>query len=317
MHLNAENVLKKPNKLQRLTGLNEQEFHELEEPFRQVYERLVIEPSMKRAERKRAYGGGRKGEIPEITDKLLFILVYTKVYPLLFVQGILFGMEEYPACRWVKILLPVLDETGGTIHLKPKQAKGKSVEELIEEFPEIKELGSLVDGVERPVRRSKDAEKQAEQYSGKKKRHMTKRVTLVHPKTQYILATSQEHPGSVHDKKIIDEEQMTCTEPLTIKGDSGFQGLEIGSSQVITPHKKKRKRKGEPKDELSPEQRQWNRELAHERIGIEHSNAGFKRNRSAADILRNTREGIGKLFDEIAMALHNLRVTARASYHLA
>jgi DDE superfamily endonuclease len=117
-----------------------------------------------------------------------------------------------------------------------------------------------VDEVERPVQRPTDAQKQIDQYSGKKKRHTTKRVTLTHPQTQYILAVSPEYPGSVHDKKLLDEEQMRASASITVKGDSGFQGLVIGAAQIITPLKKKRKKKGDPKDELSPAQKQSNRE---------------------------------------------------------
>ena len=74
-----------------------------------------------------------------------------------------------------------------------------------------------------------------------------------------------------------------------------------GTSQIITPEKKKRKKKGEPRDELSPEAKHSNRQLAQERIAIEHSNAGFKRNHSASDILRNTRKGCGLLFNLVAI----------------
>ena len=101
-------------------------------------------------------------------------------------------MAESKACKWVGILLPVLDTALDRSHVRPKRAKGRSLEEIIEEFPELKELGVLTDGTERPIRRPKDAQEQKEAYSGKKKHHTKKHVTLTHPKTQYILATSEE-----------------------------------------------------------------------------------------------------------------------------
>src|SRR5437899_9022850 len=116
-------------------------------------------------------GGGQKGALKDPADKLLFILVYTRIYPLLIIQGMFFGMAESKACKWVGLLLPVLDATLGEIHMRPKRAKGRSLEEIIEEFPELKELGILTDGTERPIRRPKDAVQQKEHYSGKKKRH--------------------------------------------------------------------------------------------------------------------------------------------------
>src|SRR5437588_645169 len=41
---------------------------------------------------------------------------------------------------------------------------------------------------------------------------------------------------------------------------SGFQGLSIGSAEIIIPFKRKRKKKGEPKDELTEQQTQAKRE---------------------------------------------------------
>ena len=69
----------------------------------------------------------------------------------------------------------------GEIHVRPKRATGRSLEEIIEEFPELQELGVLTDGTERPIRRPKDEAEQKEHYSGKKKRHTSKHVTITHP----------------------------------------------------------------------------------------------------------------------------------------
>jgi hypothetical protein len=88
----------------------------------------------------------------------------------------------------------------------------------------------------------------------------------------------------------------------------------VGQAVVITPSKRKRKKKGEPREELTPAQKEHNKELATTRISIEHSNAGLKRNRSVTEILRNTREGMSDRLMIVAMGLHNLRVTMRASY---
>src|SRR5205809_8084633 len=98
----------------------------------------------------------------------------------------------------------------GKIHVRPKRATGHSLEEIIEEFLELKELGVLTDGTERPIRRPKDDEQQKAHYSGKKKRHTNKHVTITHPKTQCTLAVSEEAPGTKHEKKIMGEAHLTC-----------------------------------------------------------------------------------------------------------
>jgi hypothetical protein len=314
MNLSYTQVMKRPALLQRLTGLNVKEFESLLESFSTQYDQQVIQPRVKAPGRKRAAGGGQKGAIPEVADKLLFILVYTRIYPLLFVQGLFFGIAESKACKWVGILLPILDAALGQSHVRPKRAKGRSLEEIIEEFPELKEMGVLTDGTERPIRRPKDDEEQKEHYSGKKKRHTSKHVTITHPTTQRILAVSEEAPGTKHDKKILDEAQLSCTTELQVRADSGFQGLSIGSAEIIIPFKRKRQKKGEPKDELTEQQKEANTRLSKARISIEHSNAGFKRNRSVTDILRNTRQGMSDSLALVAMGLHNLRVSMRVSY---
>lgn len=314
MHLRAATLRKRPSIFERLTGLSVKEFERILPIFVQVYEQQVIEPRVKAAHRVRGVGGGQKGALPTGEDKLLFILVYVRVYPLLFLQGMLFGMAESKACTWVKVLLPVLDVALEQKHVRPKRARRRSLEEIIEEFPELKELGVLTDGTERPIRRPKSEETQKETYSGKKKRHTKKYVTITHPRTQYILASTQEVAGSAHDKKILDDAALTCISAIPVIGDSGFQGLEVGQAVVSTPFKRKRKKQGEPKDELTAEQKAFNTQLSKRRISIEHSNAGIKRSRSVSEILRNTRQGMSDQLMMVAMGLHNLRVSVRTSY---
>jgi hypothetical protein len=314
MRLSYAQVAKRPALLNRLTGLTAKEFEALLIAFGEQYQQQVVQPRVKKAGRKRGEGGGQKGRLPEMGDKLLFILMYTRVYPLLCVQGMFFDLAESKACTWVKVLLPVLDGAMGELHARPKRATGRSLEEIIKEFPELKELGVLIDGTERPIRRPKDPVEQQESYSGKKKRHTSKHVTITHPKTQRILAVSDEAAGTKHDKKITDEAELRCTTGITVRADSGFQGLSVGNAEIVTPHKRKRKKKGEPKDELTDEQKQSNAALATVRISIEHSNAGFKRNHSVTDVLRNTRQGMSDALAMVAMGLHNLRVQMRTSY---
>ena len=171
MHLRAAVLKKRPSIFQRLTGVNVSEFERVLPLFTQAYTQQVIQPRVTAPTRVRGLGGGQKGVLVEMEDKLLFILVYGRVYPLLFMQGMLFGISEGKACSWVKVLLPVLDEALEQKHVRPQRARGRSVEEIIKEFPELKEMGILTDGTERPIRRPKSEEEQKTTYSGKKKRH--------------------------------------------------------------------------------------------------------------------------------------------------
>jgi hypothetical protein len=75
MNLSYREVVKRPALFQRLTGLKRKEFEALLEPFATHYAQQVIQPRLTAPSRKRAGGGGQKGAMPEVTDKLLFILV--------------------------------------------------------------------------------------------------------------------------------------------------------------------------------------------------------------------------------------------------
>ncbi len=102
MHLRATEVVKRPALLGRLTGLSVAEFERLLEPFSREYHQQVIEPRVTAPHRVRGVGGGQKGALPEVGDKLLFILMYTRLYPLLIVQGMFFGMAEPTGCATSK-----------------------------------------------------------------------------------------------------------------------------------------------------------------------------------------------------------------------
>ncbi|GAC1355972.1 MAG: hypothetical protein NVSMB38_36950 [Ktedonobacteraceae bacterium] len=251
MRLSYSVVARRPTLLHRLTGLTVAEFESLCEPFATQYQQQVIQPRITARHRVRAVGGGQKGAFPEVADKLFFILLYTRIYPLLIVQGLFFDIAESKACKWVGLLLPVLDASLGSAHVRPKRAKGRSLEDAISAFPELEELGVLIDATQRPIRRPKEPTRQQEEYSGKIEAPDPEAPHHHAPQTQYILAASEEAPGSKHDKKLLDESHLTCQVSLPIGADSGFQGLELGNAVVVTPIKRKRKKQGEPKDELT------------------------------------------------------------------
>jgi hypothetical protein len=56
----------------------------------------------------RRYTTDQNCPLPTPEDRLLFILVYVKTYPLQVVQGRLFGMSQSKAHQWLHVLLVVL-----------------------------------------------------------------------------------------------------------------------------------------------------------------------------------------------------------------
>ena len=63
--------------------------------------------------------------------------------------------------------------------------------------------------------------------------------------------------------------------------------------------------------ELTPEEKERNRQLSCVRVCAEHALAGVKRSRSVKDVLRNTKEGFSGLAMVVACGLHNLRLECR------
>ena len=76
----------------------------------------------------------------------------------------------------------------------------------------------------------------------------------------------------------------------------------------VTTYQPMKKPKGK---ELTTEQKQTNKELSKERIGVEHSIGGIKVYRIVHDIFRNFRKGFDDLVIETACGLHNWRLNFR------
>ena len=72
-----KNLLKNDRVCKTLTGLKVSEIKSL----LPVFERCLSDYRASKPNRKRAVGAGRKGVLPKALDKLVFILIYVKVYP--------------------------------------------------------------------------------------------------------------------------------------------------------------------------------------------------------------------------------------------
>src|SRR5437764_13448813 len=92
-----------------LTGLTLSEFQHLLTAFSQAYQQLYpVNQTVEGQPRQRSVGGGCKGQLQPPEDKLLFILVYLKTYPLQAVMSELFDLSQPQVNHWIHRLLPVL-----------------------------------------------------------------------------------------------------------------------------------------------------------------------------------------------------------------
>lgn len=113
----------------------------------------------------RKKGGGQRGKLSSLEAKLLFILSYTKNYPLQNYHGLPFGLSQPNTCRQIHNLLPKLKRALEILGCQPE----REAEGLADRLKNQVERGELVqDGVERMRERPQDYERQKMYYSGKK-----------------------------------------------------------------------------------------------------------------------------------------------------
>lgn len=302
--LTFERIATKPVVLQMLTGLSRQAFLDLLPAFDRATAHIEDQAEQRRTHpRKRQRGGGRKPLLRSDADRLLFILFYFKVYPLQAVQGFFFGMSQAQACEWIHRLTPVLNQALGFQKQLPAR-KAADVTQVLRACPGLE---FIIDGTERPIQRPKDKVRQKEYYSGKKKRHTVKNVTIGDRRTRKIKALSRTRPGKTSDKRTADEEEYRYPPRSKLWKDTGFQGYEPPKVRTYQPKKKPRN------GELTPEEKATNQAISRKRVRIEHSIGGAKVFHIARDVFRNRRDEYVDLSFETACGLHNLRCDYRLS----
>jgi len=125
--------------MKALTGLTVVEFESLVITFSLVLQKYQATCKRKR---QRAVGGGRKDTLKTAAERLFFILFYVKCYPTMDLAGFFFGVDKSRIQRWVKELLPLLEETLGREVVLPAR-KINSVEEFVAQFPIEKDYPQL------------------------------------------------------------------------------------------------------------------------------------------------------------------------------
>lgn len=167
--LNYETLKTKPRELLAATGLKQEEFETLLNAFRAAYaEAYPAEQTVLGQVRQRRKGGGNKGTLRRIEDKLLFILVYEKTYPLQTMLGLQFGISQGRANAWIHRLTPILKSALAALKMTPERdGQALATSDLTNEGA----ADLVIDGTERRRQRPRDAALQREQYSGKKSPH--------------------------------------------------------------------------------------------------------------------------------------------------
>lgn len=238
--LNYLDLKQKSKEFLAATGLTDEEFQILLPGFDSAYRQLYPESlNWRGAERQRSVGGGGNSRLPESADKLFFILVYQKTFPLQTMHGLQFGLSQPQTNYWIHRLLPVLQNALAAIGMKPERS-GSAVADRAEASEGGANLS--IDATERRLQRPSDDEQQREKYSGKKKTHTDKNLLLVNETTKKVVYLSLTVEGKKHDQKLAEESAIIYPRNARLTQDTGFQGYQPAGVLTEQP-KKKRKAK--------------------------------------------------------------------------
>lgn len=225
----------RPREFLSATGLTHEEFLRLLPAFEAAYTACYpLDKTWHGKARRRKVGGGAKGLLAQLEDKLLFLLVYEKTNPLQTMHGLPFGLSQPQTNYWIHRLLPVLRRALAMLHMAPERDASRVATSplMLEGTP----AGAL-DGTERRRQRPTEATQQTAHYSGKKKAHTDKNVLLINAYTSKVVYLSPTVAGKTHDKKAADEADLVYPVNSTLDKDTGFQGYEPAG--VLTQQPKK------------------------------------------------------------------------------
>lgn len=165
----------------------------------------------------------------------------------------------------------------------------------------------FIDGADRGIQHPKNDVEQIENYSGKHGKHTIKNTYISNELSQ-VLYLGPTTNGKVHDKKMVDEEEITFPNDSFIWKDLGYQGYLPENIHCFEVYKK-------PKNgELTPLQKKENQLIASIRIVVEHAIGGVKKCRIVKEIIRIYNVDIRDRVVETCTALHNYRLAKGGGY---
>lgn len=120
-----------------------------------------------------------------------------------------------------------------------------------------------------------------------------KAQVVVDKRSRRIICTSFSN-GKRHDFRLFEESKVKALSKITIKVDTGYQGISKIHTNSELPKKRSKK------NPLTKEDKQRNREISSERVPNEHAIGFVKRFRILSERYRNRRKRFGLRFNLIA-----------------
>jgi hypothetical protein len=301
--LSYERLSKKPLLFKSFTGLTVSEFDDIYE--RKIVKRYVKHEinrlSCKRKEnRKRKIGAGRHFKL-NLRDRFVMLLVYYRLYITYTLAGFLFDLDQSNICRDIQKIEGLVRECIPIPQKIYKITKRlKSPEEVEQYFPGFL---AFIDCTEQQIPRPVDKERRKMYYSGKKKSHTVKNQIMVNNRG-YILHKIGYKKGRKHDYDVYKKNHPVTPKQVVNVIDLGYLGVEKDFPEQLSalPHKKNRNQQ-----DLSEEEKEYNKIHSKKRIIVEHTISRLKKYRIMSNIFRNKLRKYNRMSD-IVMGLVNYRI---------
>ena len=254
---------------QATIGLDEQCFmqvtQECEEAYKILYDGSFTEVLL-------ANPQGKIAKFKSISDLIFYTLCMLKSGITFDYAAFLYQFDQANAHRnfvnGINLLHYVLDQNG---FLPLRSFDGPEQFEC--QFSRSDTL--LIDATEQRIQRPQDQEGQRDAYSGKKKSHTVKSM-IISTLDRYIWYVSVAYVGRTHDYSLLKSEfdpALPWFDGYKVRVDLGYQGFFTDYPGAVLFIPKKKPKGGE----LTETEKLKNRELARERIFVEHSIGGMKR----------------------------------------
>src|SRR5664280_252798 len=207
------------------------------------------------------------------------LLIYYHMYPSSTLLGYLFGLSQTSVLKTIRKLEPIVSES---LPLPKKQQdkvkRLQTVDEIEAVFPGFK---AFLDATEQEIPRPHGKRKQKTHYSGKRKKHTVKTQLTVNKEGLIVHKTSHVK-GSMHDYTLYKHSHPHLPDNVCLDLDLGYLGVKIDYPKLncVLPFKKKnpgRGKRGVKAEELSAEQKLFNKQFAKEGVVVEHANFGVKK----------------------------------------
>jgi len=310
LHAKLQRVIQRSLHFRNFSGLELQEFDTLNLKIKEKYD-AYEQKRLAREDRKRAVGAGHPFNLP-LTDRLLMLLLYYHMYTSSSLLGYLFCVSQTSVLKNIRKLEPLVSEALPLPKLEyGKVRRTETVDEIEAMFPGSK---AFLDATEQEIPRPNAKRKQKTHYSGKRKKHTVMTQLTVNKKGLIVYKTAHVK-GSMHDYALYRRSHPHLPDNVRLDLDLGCLGIKDDYPKLncMLPFKKKnpgRGKRGVKAQELSVEQRAFNKVLAKESVVVEHTNSKVKKFRIFGDEFRNRLRRYDIMTD-IVCGLVNFRIAGK------